>query len=781
MPDRFEVNETEFFEPSQTQSRINPFRLAWCHRWLLLLGAVSGCIVGALYYSRATPIYQSSAQVLVVKKSPDALPITNGETRSTYTDDYLSTHQTLIRSPVIVGAAVKQANLASLPSFAGSGDPTGEIIASLKVSREMNGGSATSILNISFRCSAAEDAAKVVAAAIESYQKFLSARYKNVADETANLIVQANEILEQKLTKKQKEYDDFIVKQPAFWRGKDGVSAVQERLSSLEGKRSALFLQEAELQGRLMSLDKALKDGRYSRAELFAMIVQMPGRSGGKETTGVLSMEERLMALKLQEKTLLEDYGADHPQVRSVRDQLAMFRARMKRSDEKSETDDNAGVDPVKTHIQSLKLELENTRMAAETLGKLLQAEYRKAEPLRSFEKRDESYRTEIARSQQLFDAVAKRLDEVSILKNFAGGYDAETIAPASVGMKVAPKPLIVFASALMMGLLAGFGLAYLAELSDHSFRTPEEIRRQLGLPVVGHIPFFEAGDNEKLLPADGPRIDPILSSLYHPMSREAEAYRSVRTALYFNSREGGHTVIQVTSPDMGDGKTTLIANLAVSIAQSEKKIILIDADFRRPRLHKLFKLSAKQGLASVMSGDAEINDVVQPTPIPGLFVLPCGPIPPNPAELLTLPRFEELLAYLREKYDFVLIDTPPLLAVTDPCVVVPHVDGVILTVRISKNARPHATRAKEILATLGANVIGVVVNGVGADAKGYGYQGYRYGYGDKYYDYTAASETDGEADSLANGTERKVEKKKGRSRRQSWKKKGYLAWLFDR
>jgi capsular exopolysaccharide synthesis family protein len=249
--------------------------------------------------------------------------------------------------------------------------------------------------------------------------------------------------------------------------------------------------------------------------------------------------------------------------------------------------------------------------------------------------------------------------------------------------------------------------------------------------------------------------------------------------------------VIQVTSPEMGDGKTTLAANLAVSIAQSGKSIILIDADFRRPRIHKLFGLSPERGLASVINEpQTEINDVICPSGIPGLSILPCGPIPDNPAELLTQNRFKELLDYIRERYDFVVIDTPPLLKVTDPCVVVRRVDGVLLTIRISKNARPQAQRAKEILATLGANVFGVVVNGVDrSGAYGYGYNyGYHtgYGYQSRYYTYQYTSEdnedyyseTNGESEGRA-GAGPKAGGKSGRRKRQ--KSRGFFSWLFSR
>jgi capsular exopolysaccharide synthesis family protein len=502
-------------------------------------------------------------------------------------------------------------------------------------------------------------------------------------------------------------------------------------------------------------------------------------------------LEERLLALELQEKTLQEDYGADYPALRSLGKQIAMLRTQMGRLGKAGDNEETGRLDMVKTHIQSLKLEADNAHMAAEALSKLLEEEQRKAKNQRAFEQQGESYRLDIARSQQLFDAIAKRVDEVSILKNFVGGYEADTIAPPQVGRKVYPQPLLVFTAAAILGLLAGIGLAYLTELSDQSFRTPEEIRRRLGLPIVGHIPFFASKEVEKQLAgAAGSPLDPILCTVFHTKSRESESYRGVRTALFFSNRGEGHKVIQLTSPDMGDGKTTLAANLAVSIAQAEKKVIVIDADFRRPRLHKLFGVSGKQGLASVITGEAELDDVIQPTAIPGLFVLPCGPTPPNPAELLTLPRLPEVLASLRERYDFVVVDTPPLLAVTDPCVVVPLVDGVILTVRISKNARPHALRAKEILATLGAKVIGVVVNGVGRDAKGYGYDNYRYGYTYRYEDYSNrdqndpyySSEADGEGGAQTGEEAPAGQGSPGSAQPfHSRKRKGFLARLFNR
>jgi capsular polysaccharide biosynthesis protein len=260
-----EVVETE--RPSSGMP--NPVRMILRHKSLVALAVTGSCLLGAIYYARAAPIYQSNGQVLVVKKSPDALPVaTVGEGRLGGTEDYLSTHQTLIRSHAVVGRAVEEANLGGLVSFAGRGNPTEQIIRSMRVSREMNGSNPTTILNISIRASGAQDCTTVVQAVIDSYQHFLRARYKNVTDETAKLITQANDLLEDKLNKKQREYDQFSLEHPTvLWKGKDGLSALQERLASLESKRSALLLQETEIKGRLAAFQSAVKDGRHTRPE----------------------------------------------------------------------------------------------------------------------------------------------------------------------------------------------------------------------------------------------------------------------------------------------------------------------------------------------------------------------------------------------------------------------------------------------------------------------------------------------------------------------------------
>ena len=311
-----------------------------------------------------------------------------------------------------------------------------------------------------------------------------------------------------------------------------------------------------------------------------------------------------------------------------------------------------------------------------------------------SFRIDEASLRKQIASKEKQLDTISTLLNDRKTLGG-TGGYEATQIAEPGQGVQVEPKPAPIFTVALLLGLGIGVLLAWVAEVTDKSFRTPDEVRRRLGLPVVGHVPRITPRLEEvRQHEAGALPIDPSICAYYQSKSIEAESFRGIRTTLYFNAQNEGCKIIQVTSPNMGDGKTTLATNLAVSIAQSGKKILLIDADFRRPRLHRMFGLRASVGLATIIQDDTELTDAIQATPVPNLSILPCGPRPSNPAELLTSPRFKEVLEALRDKYDLILVDTPPLLAVSDPSVVASQVDGVLMTIRVSKNGRPSAERA---------------------------------------------------------------------------------------
>ncbi len=739
-------------------------RLAWHGKWFLLFGVVAGLVVGVLYCARRRPAYESSAQVMVIKKTLPATAAAGTDPRASFYEDYMVSHQALLRSALIVQRALDKHHLAQLETLAGQSDPAAALLGGLNCKRDGTNEAYSNILNLSFRGPVAADCPVILRALVSSYRGFLDETYKNISDETMTQVVQATESLRASLEQKEKAYEAFRRNGPVVYRKGDEVSLPQEEwLAEIQTKRLQLRMHQAEVRGRLRAVENAIKAGR-DRSVILALM--RPTLSGAKGE-GDRPLEEQLTHLLLKEQLLLADFGPDHPEVISVRRSIGMTREMLRRPSEAAlvSAQDKDGrarwEDPIPGFVESLKHELDDVESSLDALNDMADGEQKDIRELSRFKADDQRFRDDIAQTRQMFEPIRRRLEEVRLGRE-QGGVDARLIGPPGLGAAVDKSVPLILLSAGLFGLMAGFGLAYVVDLRDKTFRTPEEVRRQLGLSVLGHIPAMEA------IPVDGSALGADLCTYHRPRSREAEAFRGLRTALAFHTQGAAHPTIQVTSPDAGDGKSALTANLAICIAQAGKRVLLIDADFRRPRQQQLFGAAASPGLAGAIASGTDVRSLVQATPIAGLSLLPCSVLPPNPAELLTAPRLQELLETLRADFDLVLIDTPPLLAVSDPSVLAPRVDGVVLTIRITRNGRPAAERASEMLRGLGARVLGVAVNDSGEGVE-CGYEGgyYSYGYSPAASAYLADDDA-GSPTPTSNGmaSVRSGKRPKGQSRR---------------
>jgi succinoglycan biosynthesis transport protein ExoP len=702
----------------------------WHRKAFVLLGAFLGLALGFLWHTQRAPVYQSSCQIVVIKKrAQDVLPVP-GDPRPGLVEDYMATHLAYLRSPIIIERAVKKRDLGTLKTFENVGDPSAAILGGLVVARDnKDTGALSNIIVLTYRGPVAEDCGKVLAAILESYQEFLNITYSNASDEALRLITNARDTLKRDLTDAEEKQTKFRQSSPLFFRNKDGLNVEQERVATAESKRSQLLLRQTELRDRIRALETAIKDGK-AQDILPALQVGTVGPDG-KNLNSEKYVEEPILPLLVAEQQLLEQFGEDHYQVKSIRKRIEMTRAHLKKL-----SPQGTEKDPAKRALLAFQYELGETELTLRSVGELVEKWKTDAKNLSNEEIQETHLRNDVKRHTDIYEATIGLLQKINLVRESDGGFDARPLSTPGIGVKVAPIAWQDVSMGLMVGLLLGAGLAYLAELSDKSFRDPEEIRRRLGLPLVGHIPFLMAdADAERKRAAGETTLDPLLCTHFRAKSLESEAYRAVRTALFFATQGLGHKVIQVTSPNKGDGKSLMIANLAVMVAQSGKRVLLIDGDLRRPRQHKIFGLDTARGLATVLDGAAEAGDLVQPTGVANLWLLPSGAVPPNPSELLISPRFNALLEAARLDYDYVLVDTPPLLAVTDPCVVAGRVDGVFLTIRLTRKGRPDAERAREILAGLGVKIFGVVVNGLSRGSGGI--------YSPNAYDYTDNYEQD--------------------------------------
>jgi tyrosine-protein kinase Etk/Wzc len=287
----------------------------------------------------------------------------------------------------------------------------------------------------------------------------------------------------------------------------------------------------------------------------------------------------------------------------------------------------------------------------------------------------------------------------------------------------VRPRPLQYLAFAAILGLILGVGVAFVREYMDTRLHSSDQIEHMYGLPTIARVPEMSIGNGS------GARRRALVT-LSQAHSVGAEAFRNLRTNVRFVRAGQGATEMVVTSPAPQEGKSLTAANLAIALAQQGLRTLLIDADMRRSVQHLQFGIDSSPGLSDLLVTEEALDGVIQPTEVEGLDILPAGVHPPNPAELVGSPRMEQLLETLRQRYDSIVIDSPPMLAVTDASVLGKKTDGVILVVRAEKTEKDAINLAIQQLNHVGSRILGVVVNDAKPDGPYYAY--YRKYYGEE-------------------------------------------------
>ena len=352
----------------------------------------------------------------------------------------------------------------------------------------------------------------------------------------------------------------------------------------------------------------------------------------------------------------------------------------------------------------------------------------------------------EIDGNNDLLESLLERQSETGVTARLQGmrTSNIRVVDPAAIPLypyKPNIKMNLMFAA--VIGLFLGVGLAFFLDYMDNTLKTPEDIEARIGVPSLGLILSLESlrnarrgsagygytyGPGDYTEPLDGEAAVEFVT-LEHPRSAMAEAYRGLRTAVLLSSPGSPPKTVLVTSAVQGEGKTTSALNLAISLAQVGKKVLMVDADLRRPRVHRCLDIDADRGLVHFLTGSrTQLKEVVQKTKVKNLWAIPCGPTPPNPAELLASERTSSLFETLDKAFDAVIIDTAPVLAVVDPLVLAPWVDGVILVARGGMTPYPVVERARKKIEDVHGRVLGVLLNNVELDETGY--YGYYKSYG---------------------------------------------------
>jgi succinoglycan biosynthesis transport protein ExoP len=445
---------------------------------------------------------------------------------------------------------------------------------------------------------------------------------------------------------------------------------------------------------------------------------------------GVLQgLREQEATLRVQYGDFQSKYGANNPHIAELQGEMGELNKAI--SEELKRINDRA------------KNDLELSRRTEEGLRKAYDDQQTAVNKLNDDTIQLEVLAGEALSNRELYDQLFTRLQEAQIQAGVsATNLDlVDEARPTAVPTR--PDWKLYPAIGFGLGLFLGLVFAFMRENLDESIVTPEQVQKIGLLPVLSDIPLIQPEDLQSdkqpgggLAPGLAPGVDPLEQSLLltKPKAPAAEAYRALRTAILLSVADDPLRVLLITSPLGGDGKTTISYNLAIAFAQHERKVLLLDADMRKPSVHTLFRASKNDGLSEVLTGSIPFARAIRPHDyLKNLYLLPSGISPPNPAELIDSRRFDALLQEAKSQFDLVIIDSPPVLMVTDPVILSTKTDGTIIVLRSQKTTGPVLKRAVEVLSHSPGRKLGFVINGM--DTKSVEYY-YSYGYyGDnKYY-----------------------------------------------
>ena len=735
-------------------------------KYLITLFCLIGAGLGYLYYSKAERMYSSNTELMISTQAPPSMVDGNIQINQ----DSLSKHSSLLASQLVLGSAVEAGKLESLKTFSDNPNAAGSLQGMIDVDELTD-----ETLIISCTGPFPEELPVILASVVAAYEKVILEDSQNIGEQTIALV----EKLAAQLTDEKEGAENKWLK----LRQDLGITSLDElgnvsnpynkRLFYLEDQQSKLKSDLLDVQERAQQLANSLREDPATKlidpvmVKVAALVAQdylnlsssdYNGSTKNKQFSSELAkkttlenrswqLETKVMDLKFNKARLSETFGKGNKEIASLDKEIAYYTSQKKSVDEdvqalekflEEQTGESGNdTDPVQTEesfrdkerrewitMYQESLEQEQERLIARLSG--VQAERDTVEKnaskvsmgiveLNMLQRQIDKKDTEV-------NLLLERLSEMNIMANNYTQTKVRTLDEPKYGKQVAPNLVRSIALGIMVAFMLGLGLAILVDQSELSFRSPHEIFERLNVPVVGRIPKIETRNIE------AEHGHPSLITAHKPSSTGAEAFRDVRTGLFFRSNADDIRMILFTSPSPGDGKSTTIANMAISIAQSGKRVVLVDADFRRPRIHRYFEEENSPGMLDILSGEKTLSEGLRPTALQdNLFLLTTGGRPANPGELVTSEAFRDMLATLKSQFDYVLVDSPPVLPVSDPATIASIVDGVYMVTRIRKGVKLTAQKAKDTLESVNANWMGIIVNGIDENPH-YSEYGYQYG-----------------------------------------------------
>jgi capsular exopolysaccharide synthesis family protein len=698
------------------------------HQWLIVAFLLTVVTVVTIASFKTKPEYEAAARVEVDKEAQNLQPFPDANAFGEYEDseNYIETQTKILQSETLALMTIKSMDLGRYPEFGGTpnsiswqhiGASTrrpailGAFLGRLSVKRVPN----SRLIEVQFAAEDPQLAAQIVNTHLQNY---VEENFRSKYDATIQASNWLSGELEELRIKVEKSEDARIA-----YERENQIWQIDEK-------------QDITTQ-KLADLSKAVTDAQTDVAEkeaLYRMAVSgnvdaLPAARGNAVIANLLTRKSALDELYAE---TLDQYGPNFPKVLRLAAQ------------QKEVNDDLAAAR--KTLIQSVEEDFTTARTHAELLQEALDKQKVEANGLAEKLVQYHILQHDAESNKQLYDGLLQKLKEAGITAGLRSS-NIRVVDPALAPTTPSrPQKARNISLAFLVGLVGGVGLALFREYLDNTVKSPDDIESLTGLPslaVVPSLPGLNANQSRfsrlarEAAPqsATGPRVE--LLSYIQPKSQISEAFRALRTSLLLSQADHPPQVILVTSALPREGKTTAAVNLAVTLAQLGDRTLLMDSDLRKPGIRRALNLTIGKevGLSSYLAGVSTLDEVTVPHPtINNLVALTTGPVPPSPADLLSSHRMREAIVELRHRFKFIVIDSPPVMAATDPVILSALTDGVLLVVRSGETPKEAFTRTRDLLAAVKCRLLGVVLNAVDSSAPdyyySYRYYPYAYGYG---------------------------------------------------
>lgn len=673
------------------------YRILMKHKWAIILSTAITVGVALFAYSLLPIYYEATATMMPsdrVLMHPTTIGTAIAPLSDEQRDERVSTLAAMAQSRTICAIACKKLNLKISPS---------ELQSKLTVNRVIDNqdGRQTNLLKLKVLMDEPEKAVIVANTLAESFCDF----YDKVSHKEAT---ENRKFLEEQLQEARRKLDLADERLRSF-RGHARIANLNTQieadlkvLADLKSQRDSAMAQLSEVTGNLAAVSRQIAQMSSSKTT-----VEMTS-----EGSATADLKARIAQMEKDLALLRSRYTPKHPKIIQLETTLARARDELNRTSNQMTQRIVVTANPEYEALQSQKRDLEAKQAAGQARVAALDRAIREREKQLS---KYPSTDVELSRralesktAQEAYSSILARWNQARIDESLTTETGAIQIIDhaekASGPIRKEPDRIQLIIASILFGIAIGAGYSLLTEKLDVSIRTVEDARSLIDLPVVGVIPTLEPAVSA----TDAPRLTDL-----NPVSPYAESYRFLGTDLLLSAEQDGIKSIMIATAKPHQGGTVTICNLAITLAQAGKQVILVDADFRRPQLHRVFTVANKPGLSDALSNGMPISEALHQTHIPNLKLIPSGTNPDNPWKLLRSQRFVEIMDELKAMSDFVLFDSPSAMVFADAITISSLVDGVIVVIRANQPPRGNELQLKHLLNKANANIIGVVLNAV--------------------------------------------------------------------